>query len=38
VFFDYLLIYNMTWEQYFRHVDEVLNIMEEQSLFSKEEK
>jgi hypothetical protein len=32
VFFDDLLIYNRTWEEHLRHVDEILNIMEEQSL------
>jgi hypothetical protein len=29
VFFDDLLIYNMTWEDHLRHVDEILGIMEE---------
>jgi hypothetical protein len=38
VFFDDLLIYNRTWEEHLKHVDEILTIMEEQSLFSKEEK
>jgi hypothetical protein len=36
VLFDDLLIYNRTWEEHLRHVDEILNIMEEQSLFSEE--
>jgi hypothetical protein len=38
VFFDDLLFYNRTWEEHPRHVDEVLNIMGEKSLFSKETK
>jgi hypothetical protein len=38
VFFDDPLIYNRTWEEHLRHVDEILNIMEEQSLFAKEAK
>jgi hypothetical protein len=38
VFFDDLLIYNRMWEEHLKHVDEILTIMEEQSLFSKEEK
>jgi hypothetical protein len=38
VFFDDILIYNRTWEEHLKHVDEILTIMEEQTLFSKEEK
>jgi hypothetical protein len=38
VFFDDLLIYSRTWEDHLRHVDEILNIMEEQSLYAKEAK
>jgi len=38
VFFDDLLIYYSTWEEHLNHVDEILTIMEEQSIFSKEEK
>jgi hypothetical protein len=38
VFFDDLLIYNKTWEDHLKHVDEILNIMEEQSLYAKESK
>jgi hypothetical protein len=38
VFFDDILIYKRTWEKHLKHVDEILTIMEEQSLFSKEEK
>jgi len=38
VFFDDLLIYSRTWKEYLKHVDEILTIMEEQSLFSKEAK
>jgi hypothetical protein len=38
VFFDDLLIYSKTWKEHLGHVDDILIIMEEQSLFSKEEK
>jgi hypothetical protein len=38
VFFDDLLIYRKTWEDHLKHVDEILNIMEEQSLYAKESK
>ena len=38
VFFDDLLIYNRTWEEHSKHVDEIITIMEEHPLFSKEEK
>jgi hypothetical protein len=38
VFFDDLLIYSKTWEEHLRHVDQILSIMEEQSLYSKESK
>ena len=38
VFFDDLLIYNKTWEEHLRHVDQILSIMEEQSLYAKESK
>jgi hypothetical protein len=38
VFFDDLLIYSQTWEDHLRHVDEILGIMEEQSLYAKESK
>jgi hypothetical protein len=38
LFLDDLLIYNKTWEEHLRHVDEILIIMEERSLFSKEAK
>jgi hypothetical protein len=30
VFFDDLLLYNKTWEEHLRHVDQILSIMEEQ--------
>ena len=33
VFFDDILIYSKTWEEYLRHLDEVLGILEEQSLY-----
>jgi hypothetical protein len=36
VFFDDLLIYSKTWEEHLRHVDQILSIMEEQSLYAKE--
>ena len=35
VFFDEILIYNKTWEEHLRHLDEVLGILEEQSLYAK---
>ncbi|XP_057812846.2 uncharacterized protein LOC131026858 [Cryptomeria japonica] len=35
VFFDDILIYNHTWEDHIRHLEEVLSIMESQSLFAK---
>jgi hypothetical protein len=38
VFFDDLLIYSRTWEDHLRHVDEILSIMGEQSLYAKETK
>jgi hypothetical protein len=38
VFFDDLLIYSKTWEDHLRHVDEILSIMEKQSLYAKESK
>jgi hypothetical protein len=38
VFFDDLLIYNKTWEEHLKHVDHILSIMEEQSLYAKESK
>jgi hypothetical protein len=38
VFFDDLLIYRKTWEEHLRHVDQILSIMEEQSLYAKESK
>ena len=38
VFFDDLLIYNKTWEEHLRHVDQFFSIMEEQSLYAKESK
>jgi hypothetical protein len=38
VFFDDLLIYSKTWEEHLRHVDQILSIMEEQSLYAKESK
>lgn len=35
VFFDDIPIYNKTWEEHMGHLDEVLGIMEVQSLFAK---
>jgi hypothetical protein len=38
VFFDDLLIYSRTWEDHLHHIDEILSIMGEQSLYTKETK
>jgi hypothetical protein len=38
VFFDDLLIYSKTWEEHLKHVDHILSIMEELSLYAKESK
>jgi hypothetical protein len=38
VFFDDILVYNKTWQEHMRHLDEVLSIMEVQSLYAKESK
>jgi hypothetical protein len=38
VFFDDLLIYSKTWEEHLQHVEHILAIMEEQSLYAKESK
>jgi hypothetical protein len=38
VFFDDLLIYSRTWEEHLGHLEEILRIMEEQSLYAKESK
>jgi hypothetical protein len=38
VLFDDLLIYSKMWREHLGHVDEILTIMEEHSLFSKEAK
>jgi hypothetical protein len=38
VFFDDLLIYSKTWEEHLQHVDQILAIMEEKSLYAKESK
>ena len=35
VFFDDILIYNKTWEEHLKHLDEVLRILEEHSLYAK---
>lgn len=35
VFFDDILIYSITWEEHLRHIDEVLGILEQHSLFAK---
>ena len=35
VFFDDILIYNKTWEEHLKHLDEVLKILEEQLLYAK---
>jgi hypothetical protein len=36
VFFDDILVDNKTWQEHMRHLDEVLSIMEMQSLYAKE--
>jgi hypothetical protein len=38
VFFDDILVYRKTWQEIMRHLDEVLSIMETQSLYAKESK
>jgi hypothetical protein len=38
VFFDDLLTYNKTWEEHLQHVEQILTIMKEQSLYAKESK
>ena len=35
VFFDNILIYSRTWEEHLKHLDEVLGILQEQSLYAK---
>jgi F0F1-type ATP synthase beta subunit len=36
IFFDDILIYSQPWQEHMRHLDEVLSIMEAQSLYAKE--
>jgi hypothetical protein len=38
VLFNDILVYTKTWQEHLRHLDEVLNIMEAQSLYAKESK
>jgi hypothetical protein len=38
VFFDDILIHNRTWDEHLAHLEEVLGIMQAQSLYSKESK
>jgi hypothetical protein len=38
VFFDDILIYSQSWKEHMRHLDEVLSIMEGQSLYAEESK
>jgi hypothetical protein len=38
VFFDDILIYNRTWVEHLAHLEEVLDIMQARSLYSKESK
>jgi hypothetical protein len=38
VLFNDILVYNKTWQEHMRHLDEVLNIMKVQSLYAKESK
>ena len=35
VFFDDILIYSKTWEEHMKHLDKVLGILEEHSLYAK---
>lgn len=36
--FDDILIFSRSWEEHLRHLDEVLSILESESLFAKESK
>jgi len=38
LFFHDIIIYKRTWEEALKHVDDILTIMEEQYIFSKEAK
>jgi hypothetical protein len=38
VFFDDILIYSKSWEDHVRHVDKVLQLLEEQQLYAKPSK
>jgi hypothetical protein len=38
VFFDVILVYTKAWQEHMRHLDQVLSIMEAQSLYAKESK
>ena len=38
IFFDDILVFSRTLEEHLQHLDEVLSIMEEHSLFAKESK
>jgi hypothetical protein len=38
VFFDDIVIYNRTWDEHLAHLEEVLDIMQAQSLYAKESK
>ena len=35
IFFDDILIYSKTWEEHLKHIKEVLNILESESLYAK---
>lgn len=35
IFFDDILIYNKTWEEHLKHIDEVLYILEQELLYAK---
>lgn len=38
IFFDDILIYSKTWEDHLKHIKEVLNILEQESLYAKASK
>lgn len=38
IFFDDILFFSKSWTEHLQHLDEVLNILESESLFAKESK